>query len=185
LSEESPNQLTNQIALVKELIEALKRQRDRFGRLIYKFRNNEEILDKWTEQSIEVMQIKKELSQKSLLLPENEVKLLKQILDVKTFDEYDAIISESLDLMKKSEFVKISDIDAILKRIDELIVDLMVSVRRLERGDDTEILRIKNILVKRVVPIWFASAVIGIDIPSQNWVSIISGILIIYSAAVP
>lgn len=175
----------SQIRYIEAQIEALKRQRQRFERLMIILRVRQQVLDQWTMQYFELLRMKHWLGLKLVSLPQNERELLEKVLGPKTLEEYEHLIDESITrLMQEGKILTIAEMEEILGQIDALIIELMTYVNQIQQGMKTAIVTARNIILKKVVPIGFGLALIGVDIPLQSWPTVIGGGYIIYTASV-
>lgn len=184
MSKESANS-HSQIDYIQAQIEALKRQRERFERLMIILRNNQQILDQLTIQYLELWEMKHELGLKSISLPQNERKQLEQTLGSKTLEEYESLIEQSFtQLMQEGKILTIAEMQTGLAKIDAIIVELIAHVNQIKQGKKVAIRSAKDIILKKVVPICFGLALIGADIPLKSLPTMIVGGYIVYTASI-
>lgn len=183
MSKESANS-DSQIEYIEALVEALKRQRQRFERLIDILRTGQQVLDQWTMQYLEFLEIKRELGLKLIPLSQTEQESLKEVLGSKAVEEYENLVDESISaLLLERRIFTIAEMKTALEKIDELIVELIVCVNSIQQGEKEAIRHTKDLIRKKVVPICVGLALIGVDITLENWPTIISGGYIIYTAS--
>lgn len=184
MSKESTNS-HSRIDYIQAQIEALKRQRGRFERLIVILRAEQQLLDQWTVQYFAFLEMKRALGLKLISLPKDEMESLKEILGSETLEEYENFVNESLsELLLERRILTIAEMETVLAKIDELIVELIVYNQRIVQGEKEAIRHTKDLVLKKVVPIFVGLALIGVDITLKNWPTIISGGYIIYATSV-
>lgn len=175
LSKESAN-LDRQIKCIKDWIEELKQQRHRFELLMIILRNSQQVLDQWTTQYLELSEMKREQGLMLISLSQDERKSLREALGSKVLEEYNNLIDESIsELLSEGRILTIAEMGKILAQMDRLIVELITCVNRIQQGEKVAIRTAKEIILKKVVPIGGGIALIALDIPSQNWVTVIGG----------
>lgn len=174
----------SQIDYIQVQIEALKRQRKRFERLMIILHNNQQVLDQWIIQYLELWEMKHELGLKSISLPQNERKQLEQTLGSKTLEAYESLLDESLiQLMQEGKILTIAEMQTALAKIDAIIMELITYVNQIQQGKKVAIQRAKDIILDKVVPICFGLALIGANMPLKNLPTMIGGGYIIYTAS--
>jgi len=180
----NPAKLDKQVSYIKDWIEELKQQRHRFELLLVILRNSQPVLDRWTIQYLELSEMKREWGLKLVPLPQKEKKQLEQTLGSKTLAEYEKLIDESISqLVSEGRILTIAEMETLLTKIDVLIVELITYVNQMQQGKKTAIRSAKEVILKKVMPICFGLALIGVDIPVPNWSTIIGGGYIIYTAS--
>lgn len=183
MSKKSAN-LDRQIKCIKDWIEELKQQRHRFELLMIILRNSQQVLDQWTTQYIGLLEMKREVGLKLISLPQKERESLKEVLGSKTLEEYDNIIDESISqLVSEGRILTIAEMETALAKIDALIVELITCVNQIQQGEKAATRSAKEIILKKVAPIGLGLALVGVDIPSQSWPTVIGGAYIIYTAS--
>lgn len=184
MSKESANS-DSEIEYIKALIEVLKIQRQRFERLLIILSASQQVLDLWTMQYLELLRMKRELGLKLIPLPQKEGESLEEVLGSKALEEYDNLIDKSIfQLLAEGKVLTIVEMEKALKNIDALIVELIACVNRIQQGEKEVIHSTRDLIRKRVMPICFGLALIGVDIPSQSWASVIGGVYIVYTKSV-
>lgn len=179
MSKNSAN-LDRRISYIKGWIEELKQQRHRFELLLVILRNSQQVLDRWTTQYLEISEMKREQGLKLISLSQVERESLKEVLGSKVLEEYDNLIDESISqLVSEGRILTIAEMEKILAQMDRLIVELITCVNRIQRGEKAATRTAKDIILKKVVPISGGIALIALDIPSQNWATIINGTVFI------
>jgi len=174
----------NQIEYIEALIEALKRQRERFKRLIFIMRENQQVLDQWTRQYLELIEMKRDMKFQLLLLSKEEKKSITRVLGLKVFQEYEHIIDETISqITKENEILTILGMENILKQIDVLIMESIRCNKQLKQGEKRAIHTTKDLVRKKIIPVCVGLALIGTNITLQSWASIISGGYVIYVAS--
>lgn len=182
MSKESTNPDV-QIEHIKTLIEALKRQRKRFGRLISILRGSQEVLGPLIMQYIELCKMKQVMGHKLIQLPQDERRQLEQLLGSKTLETCETLSDETLaHLTQEEKTLTIEDMGTLLTQIDALIVDLLICIKQLKQRHEAALHKTKALIRKKVIPICFGLALIGADIPLKSLPTMIGGGYIIYSA---
>lgn len=171
-----PASLDRQIKCIKDWIEELKQQRHRFELLAIILRNSQQVLDQWTTHYLEISEMKREQGLKLISLSQDERESLKEVLGSKVLEEYDNLIDESISqLVLEGRILTIAEMGKILAQMDRLIVELITCVNRIQQGEKAATRTAKDIILKKVVPIGGGIALIALDIPSQNWATVIGG----------
>jgi len=172
--------LDRRISYIKDWIEELKQQRHRFELLMVILRNSQQVFDQWTTQYLEISEMKREQGVKLISLSQDERESLKEVLGSKVLEECDNLIDESISqLVSEGRILTIAEMGKILAQMDRLIVELITFVNRIQQGDKAASHTAKDIILKKVVPIGGGIALIALDIPSQNWTTIINGTALI------
>lgn len=176
-------ELHKQIEYIEALIEALKRQRERFKRLISIMRKNQQVLDQWTKQYLDIIEMKREIRHQLLVLPKAEIQSITRVLGLKLFKEYIPIVNETISqISAEIEILTISGMENILKQIDVLIMESIRYIKKLKQGEKLAINTTKDLVRKKIIPVCVGLALIGTDIALKSWPSIISGGYVIYVA---
>jgi hypothetical protein len=183
LSKESANS-HSQIDYIQAQIEALKRQRERFERLMIILHHNQQVVDQLTIQYLELWEMKHELGLKLISLPQDERKQLEQTLGSKILEKYESLLDVSFThLMQEGKILTIEEMKTALAKIDAIIMELITYVNQIQQGKKVAIQSAKDIILKKVLPICFGLALIGADIPLKNLPTMIGGGYIIYTAS--
>ena len=172
---------TNQFQYLEELIEALKKQRDRFERLIAILSSRQQFFDQWIKQYLQILDIRQDIGFKLINLPNKEKETLKKEIVFETISEFENYIDEYFSkLIVDGRELTISELNNALLQIDSLIVELMTYSNRMKKGQKSASTKAKDIIVKKIAPISCGIGMIALDIEPPNLLSILAGYALVF-----
>lgn len=168
---------------IDRMIKELEEQRKDLELLINVFARKEYIFDRLIRQYFRLWQMKSEIDQTLIILPQEERRYLETELGLKRKFEY---YEEQIDyaIRRYGELITIGQALSLLNNIDQLVIELKKHLNQYNKGAQEALPKIKDILRKKVGPLLFGVALIGADIPLESLPTVIGGIYIIYNATV-
>jgi len=168
---------------IDRMIKELEEERKDLELLISMFAHKKHIFDRLIRQYFRLWQVKSEHDETLVVLPQEEKRYLESELGLKRKFEY---YEEQIDyaIRRHGKLITIDQALSLISKIDELVTELRMHLNEHNKGAQEALLKIKDILRKKVGPLLFGIALIAADIHLSSLPTVIAGTYIVYNATV-
>ena len=165
---------------LEALIAALKKERDGLERRLVLLRSQENLLNDASRLYFNLVYLKREAGLEILELPPVQRKDLNNLLGPDIAARQLQEIEDQLhDLAKKGGHLKFAEIKGILEVIDGIIEMLQKQKKLIVEDGKSELKMGKKKFASNVIRVCGGSALIALDLPVQNWLSVVGGSMLI------